>query len=242
MTPRRLASIGAALVVAAIAAYASYSHMRHLALQYGQDATVATLLPVSVDGMLVVSTIALGDGRQHRWSAWLAFWVGVGASVIANVLAAQDSAVARAISAWPAIAFLLVVEVITRGGRSRKPATGTEPATPDPVPAPVVIEQVAEPIPTPEPVPAPAADKPTQPAPKVKTDRQLLAALRDARRVPRDPDGTVPIRRAATTLGCGPDRAKRLLTEAGLLRTDDSGLERLVDEREPEAVTAGVGA
>lgn len=131
---RRLASIASALAVAGIAAVASYSHMRHLALQYGQDQLIATLLPVSVDGMLVVATVALGDGRQYRWSAWLAFWVGVVASVIANVLAAEPSAIARCISAWPAIAFLLVVEVITRGGRLR----------PAPVLAPVA-ELVAEP-------------------------------------------------------------------------------------------------
>jgi hypothetical protein len=116
---RRAATIGSALIVAAIAAYASYSHMRHLALAYGQDRAVATMLPISVDGMMVVATVALGDGRRQRWSAWLAFWTGVAASVVANVLAAEPSAIARCISAWPAVAFLLVVEVITRGARIR---------------------------------------------------------------------------------------------------------------------------
>jgi hypothetical protein len=67
--------------------------MRHLALRYGQDSVrVASLLPLSVDGMLVVATLALGDGRRYRWSAWAAFWVGVTVSVIANALAAQPSA------------------------------------------------------------------------------------------------------------------------------------------------------
>lgn len=143
---RRFASISSALVVAAIAAVASYSHMRHLAIQYGQDKLIATLLPVSVDGMLVVATIALGDGRRYRWSAWLAFWVGVVASVIANVLAAEPSAIARCISAWPAVAFLLVVEVITRGGiRTRETAEQLAPVAAEEVPA-------VEPEPAPEPV------------------------------------------------------------------------------------------
>jgi len=119
---RRVASIASALLVAGIAALASYTHMRGLALRYGQDRLIATLLPVSVDGMMVVATVALGDGRRYRWSAWLAFWTGVAASVVANVLAAQPSVIARCISAWPAVAFLLVVEVITRGGRLRLPA------------------------------------------------------------------------------------------------------------------------
>lgn len=49
-----------------------------------------------------------------------------------------------------------------------------------------------------------------------RTDAELTAALAD---LPREPDGTVPIRRATAALGCGPDRARRLLAGAGLLRT-----------------------
>jgi hypothetical protein len=49
-----------------------------------------------------------------------------------------------------------------------------------------------------------------------RTDADLTAALAD---VPREPDGTVPVRRAATHLGCGVDRARRLLATQGLLRT-----------------------
>jgi hypothetical protein len=49
----------------------------------------------------------------------------------------------------------------------------------------------------------------------VRTDAELTAALRE---LPREPDGTVPIRRATAALGCGPDRARRLLAAADLLR------------------------
>jgi hypothetical protein len=49
-----------------------------------------------------------------------------------------------------------------------------------------------------------------------RTDAELTAALAG---LPREPDGTVPIRRATAALGCGPDRARRLLAAAGLLRT-----------------------
>jgi hypothetical protein len=48
-----------------------------------------------------------------------------------------------------------------------------------------------------------------------RTDADLIAALAD---VPREPDGTVPVHRAAAALKCGPDRARRLLREAGLLK------------------------
>jgi hypothetical protein len=130
MIRRRVASLAGAIVVAAIAALASYSHMRAVALRYGQPELIADLLPVSVDGMMAVATIALGDGRRNRWSAWLAFWTGVAASVLANVLAAEPSTIARCISAWPAIAFVLVVEVITRGGDGQISAGNAPNAVP----------------------------------------------------------------------------------------------------------------
>ncbi|WP_442934726.1 DUF2637 domain-containing protein [Micromonospora sp. CPCC 205714] len=50
----------------------SYDHMRTLALEAGQTPFLATILPLSVDGMILVATLALGDGRRSRWSAWLA--------------------------------------------------------------------------------------------------------------------------------------------------------------------------
>jgi hypothetical protein len=51
---------------------------------------------------------------------------------MANVLAAEPLVIARCISAWPAVAFVLVVEVITRGGRGHAdhatPSPDTNPA------------------------------------------------------------------------------------------------------------------
>jgi hypothetical protein len=126
---RVLASRTSATVVAGIAAVASYTHMRHLALQYGQEPLIATLLPLSVDGLVVVAAVAIGDGRKYTWSAWLSFWVGISASVVANVLAARPDPIARAISAWPAIALLLVVEVLSRSGK--------------PSPAPVPVDDMS---------------------------------------------------------------------------------------------------
>jgi hypothetical protein len=132
-------------------------------------------------------------------------------------------------SAWPAIAFLLVVEVITRGGRVRSaPVTVAVTSAPSPV---EVTAPLAVPAPTRTP-PAPptrtrtaVTRKPRTGTPGkghtakpagTRTDAELLAALAD---VPRDPDGTVPVRRAKGALGTGPDRARRLLADAGLLRT-----------------------
>jgi hypothetical protein len=51
-----------------------------------------------------------------------------------------------------------------------------------------------------------------------RTDAELMAVLAD---VPRDADGAVPVRRAVAALGTGPDRARKLLRAAGLLRETD---------------------
>lgn len=131
----KYAAIGA---VASIAAYASYSHMRDLAIEHGQHATVAALLPVSVDGMLIVATVVMREDRQaglkvRPW-AWVAFVLGVLASIVANILSAQDDITSRVISAWPAVALLLVVEMLTSG---RKAADQSAEVAPLPAETPV---------------------------------------------------------------------------------------------------------
>ncbi|GLW95435.1 hypothetical protein [Actinokineospora globicatena] len=62
-------------------------------------------------------------------------------------------------------------------------------------------------------IPAGTGSGPKQP----RTDEQLLAILSYPELVPRDEDGTVPVRRAARELGCGVDRARKLLRQEGLL-------------------------
>ncbi|MEU5788779.1 DUF2637 domain-containing protein [Micromonospora purpureochromogenes] len=110
------------VAVTVVAAIGSYDHMRELALEAGQTPFLATVLPLSVDGMILVATLALGDGRRSRWSAWLAFLVGVAASLAANVIVAAPDAVSRVVSAWPAVALLLTVEVLARSGKGRQVA------------------------------------------------------------------------------------------------------------------------
>lgn len=192
-----------------------------VALHVGERPDVAYVLPLSVDGLMVVASVAMVDDKRAgltvRMSARVAFTVGVGASLAANIAHAEPTIGARIVSAWPAVALLLVVELLTRYGRTRK-APAAEPA-------PVLVEtenpQVPAQIPTPVPVPEPEpATRPTT-TPKPKTDQQLLRTLNNPVKVPRDPDGKVSVRRAALALGTGPDRAKRLLGQLDLLRTGD---------------------
>jgi hypothetical protein len=132
MTPTRIARNVSTAAVAGIAAWSSWSHMVHVALRFGERPEVAYVLPLSVDGMLIVASTAMVEdkrrGRTVRWSARIAFTAGVAASVAANIAAAHPSAGARIVAAWPAVALLLVVEILSR---TRPPSGSTEPE-PDP--------------------------------------------------------------------------------------------------------------
>ncbi|WP_461061620.1 DUF2637 domain-containing protein [Streptomyces pseudoechinosporeus] len=57
---------GCALVVASVAAYASYVHQRAFALQGGADAVSATLWPLSVDGLLLLATVGAAQLGPQR--------------------------------------------------------------------------------------------------------------------------------------------------------------------------------
>jgi hypothetical protein len=96
--------------------------MVHVALRFGERPEVAYVLPISVDGMLIVASTAMVDdqrtGRPVRWSARVAFLAGVTASVAANITAAHPTFGARVVAAWPAIALLLVVEMLSRDRRT----------------------------------------------------------------------------------------------------------------------------
>jgi hypothetical protein len=93
MSPIRIARNVSTVAVASIAAWSSWSHTVHVALRFGERPEVAYVLPISVDGMLIVASTAMVEdqraGRPVRWSARIAFLAGVGASVAANIAAAQ---------------------------------------------------------------------------------------------------------------------------------------------------------
>jgi hypothetical protein len=104
--------------------------MVHVALRFGERPEVAYVLPLSVDGLLVVASAAMVDdktgGRRPRTSAKVAFTAGVAASIAANITAANPSIGARAVAAWPAIALLLVVELMIRKGKTETPESSME--------------------------------------------------------------------------------------------------------------------
>lgn len=107
-----------ALAVASVAAYASYQHQRDFALAGGADLTTARLWPLSVDGLLVLSTAGLlRDGRhtigRARHILRATFAIGIVVSLAANIATAPAMAWAPILVAgWPPVALLLAVELV----------------------------------------------------------------------------------------------------------------------------------
>ncbi|WP_239311442.1 MULTISPECIES: DUF2637 domain-containing protein [unclassified Frankia] len=112
------ATVAAVVTVAAVAAFVSYRHMRGVALDHGEDATAAAVIPFSVDGlMLAASMTMLADrraGRSRSWLSYLLLTMGAFASLAANVLHAEPNLTARVIAGWPALALLGSYELLMR--------------------------------------------------------------------------------------------------------------------------------
>jgi hypothetical protein len=114
----RWARHAGALAVAAVAAYASYQHQRDFALAGGADLTTARLWPLSVDGLLVLSTAGLLRGvrdtsTRARYTLRAAFAIGIIVSLAANIATAPSMTWAPILVAgWPPVALLLAVELV----------------------------------------------------------------------------------------------------------------------------------
>jgi hypothetical protein len=121
-------SRAAAALVAAVAGIISYQHIVAVALGAGEGRSAAVLVPLAIDGLIVVGTMAMIEdkrrGRVPRLSARFALGFGILATVCANVASAEPTWTARAVAVVPALSFLISVEVLAR--------TGRQPAAPDP--------------------------------------------------------------------------------------------------------------
>lgn len=203
MSPRAVRgwAVAAVLLVALVAAIISYAHQRDLAQEHG-EAWRAYLLPLSVDGMLLASTLAIVDRRRRRepagWVPWLGLALGILASLAANVAAARPDLVSQLIAAWPPAALAIAIEtlvVVLR--RPKATEVPTEPAVslgvdPEP-PTPV----------GPEPLPAEVYQQVTIPDEDLdQATPDLLAQLLD--------EGASR-RRVAAMLGVSEYQAKKLL-------------------------------
>jgi Protein of unknown function (DUF2637) len=105
----------AVIAVALVAAVASYDHQRSLAEMAGEDWR-AWILPVSVDGLVLVASRTMLVRRRTGQSAgalgWAALLLGLTASLAANVAAAEATLIGRLVAAWPPVALLFSYELL----------------------------------------------------------------------------------------------------------------------------------
>jgi len=206
----RVVTVAAVLLVAAVAAVVSYAHMREVAERAGEGWR-AWLLPLSVDGLVVAASMGLLTRRRAGLPggrlAWAALLGGVGASLAANIAAAEPTATARVVAAWPALAFAVAFELLLQ--QRRVPVA--EPSGEDPPGADPVVDQpgeVDDHVGEDPPGRDPVAGQVAVPVGQVNPLRARVAELVDAARAQGRPVGR---RTVARELGITEYRAGQLL-------------------------------
>lgn len=137
-------------LLALIAGVVSFGHMHELALAAGEGGFTAALIPFSVDGMILASSLSLlvdsRSGRRGGVLPWTLLILGSVASLAANVAAATPTAEGRVIAAWPSFALMGAYELLMRQIRNAvETAGGSEQSSADNMVAGVVDAQEAAP-------------------------------------------------------------------------------------------------
>jgi len=149
MTLATFSARAAAVLVAAVAGFASYRHIYDVAIGAGEHRSVASVLPLAIDGLILVATLAMLDdkrgNRRPRLSARVALVFGVLATLAANIASAEATTTARLVAAVPAVSFLLAVEVLARTGKLiEQPAVESVTVTPAASVAVPVVESAGD--------------------------------------------------------------------------------------------------
>jgi len=128
------------MIVAAFAAIVSYTHIRDLAMVNGYDWFTASILPLSVDGLIVGTSFMLVSASRASLRASVArfgLWLGIGGTLMANAAYGLSHGVVGAtVSTWPAVAFIVAVEAwmqLKKHSRNTGSATTGAKATQRPV-------------------------------------------------------------------------------------------------------------
>jgi len=138
--------------VAATAFLASFSHIYEVALVGGQSTLVARLLPVSIDGMMVVASVRIAKDRAAGLAptGWAKFGLVVGVMVslacnVADIVVKRGvDGLAIGIAAVAPLMLALVVEIITKPG---KKLSNENPAMQVAVTEPVADEAASKDLP-----------------------------------------------------------------------------------------------
>lgn len=114
---RAVTALGTA-AIAVIAAVVSYQHVHDVVRAHGESPLAAALIPLSVDGLILVSSLTLlADRRASRPRSALAttgLALGAIASLVANVAHAQPSVIGRLAAAWSPLALAISQELLLR--------------------------------------------------------------------------------------------------------------------------------
>jgi len=115
------------LAVAAFAAAVSFGHIFDLAHHHGQDVLASSLLPLSVDGTVLASSLVMLHAAKQKLStphlARFMLALGVAATVACNVVYGLPyGPLGALLSAWPAVAFIGSAEMAIGMVRSARRA------------------------------------------------------------------------------------------------------------------------
>jgi hypothetical protein len=211
----------AVLAVAVIAAAVSFSHIDALALAHGYTTDTARLLPLSVDGLIVASSLTLlTEARAQRGAPGLARFgliLGITGTLAANVAyGVHFGPVGALVNAWPAAAFITATEILVgqmrrAGGIPAAETVGRTVADDVPGTVPVGVPEIA-------PVAVTASTVPPAPVTLPGTVATGRARGRASGRASKAPErifaaeierGEVPsLRVIKVRAKCGTDRAR----------------------------------
>jgi hypothetical protein len=220
------------LAVAVVAGWVSFGHVAVLAAAHGYSSAAAHMLPVSVDGLIVASSMALLTGSAP-WLSRAGLVLGILATLAANVAAgAEFGVVGAVVNAWPAVAFIVASEILLRmlraapdipsANEAGETVAADVPTAPVAVPETVAatvpvdvpkIEPVAVPARTLSPVPgkrartvAPGRAPKRAPVGRAKAPERVFAAEIEAGELPS-------LRQVKERMHVGTPRAREILSE-----------------------------
>ncbi len=132
----RRTTTASVLLLAGIAAVVSYGHMHTLALEHSEGSWASALIPLSCDGMIVASSMALlSDSRLGGRGGilpWTLLIIGAVASLAANIAVAEPTLIGRVIAAWPSFALTCSYELLMRQIRQSAATRACAQARPSP--------------------------------------------------------------------------------------------------------------
>ncbi|WP_229798737.1 DUF2637 domain-containing protein [Planomonospora parontospora] len=207
-------TIAGVALLAGIAAIVSFRHMHELCLRHGEDSLAAVLIPLAVDGTIVVASMSIllanRYGSRGGTLAWTLLITGSLASLGANVAVAEPSLIGRIIAAWPSAALigsyeLLMSQVRRIAAQQPSEAFGTTPH---------VEQDPAESVADRSPTNTVRPDNPPRPR-----DDEIVDLHRAAWRwaqVNRHPDGALPSGKAIAEQFERSARWGRWIKNAGL--------------------------